>query len=135
MHRRTLLGLAMASVAAPALADVPPPDWVTALRFNPGTTAATFSGRVRGYETTRYSVAVRRGQTLRVTMRPSHPSLYFSIRDPSGAVVSDGTLRTGQTASLVTASDGAYQIHAFFMRNEARRGAHSTFRMTVSVTG
>ena len=137
MHRRALIlaGLLLPLGAEAARADIPPAAPVTPIRFRPGASSATVGGRVHGYDTALFSVSVRQGQTLTVSLRPSNRNLMFSIRNPRRATVSDGTMRDGQTVSLVAEMAGAYEIMVFFMRNEARRGARSTFSLTAAVTG
>lgn len=110
------------------------PAGVTVIRFAPGATSATVPGRVRGYAMARYSLRVRAGQTLTVRLDTPHPSLMFNVVTPSGQIDFDGSMSDANRAVMDLRETGPYQIQVYFMRNEARRGAAASFRLTVDVT-
>jgi hypothetical protein len=115
-------------VGAPARADT-----TTEVHFQRGTSQTSLIGHVAGYAVAHYRFRARHAQTLRARLRASNPSLMFNVVGPAGQMVSDGSNLQTQSVTLALPYDGAYSIDVYFMRNEARRGASSSFTLIMSI--
>ena len=121
-------------LAAPAAAQPPAPRQER-VAFAKGASSATVKGQLKGDETVDYVVRAAAGQTLSVTLKPSHPSNYFNVLPPDSP---DAAMYVGQTGEPYTGmlpADGDYKVRVYLMRNAARRGAVSSFTLTVGVAG
>lgn len=133
---RTLLAAALVLAAAAAHADevrrVP-------VQFAAGTSAATIRDHVQGSNSIEYRLAVRQGQTLKVTLESRSTSVYFNVWEPGvkpgeGYAVAIGE-QLDNKAELVTAHAGEYMVQVFLVRAVARRNERADFTLHVSVTG
>ena len=119
-------------VAAAAQPRGPRQEQVT---FAKGASSATIKGQLKGDETVDYVVRAGAGQTMTVTLAPSHPSNYFNVLPPDSPDAAMYAAQTGEPFSSLLPADGDYKVRVYLMRNAARRGAVSTFTLSVGVTG
>lgn len=134
------LALLMTIVAASALAGgrasaQPPAPRKERVVFAPGASSATVKGQVKGDQTVDYVVPAAAGQTLTVTLKPSNASTYFNVLPPDSENVAMYAAQTGDPYSGMLPADGDYKVRVYLMRNAARRGAASTYTLTVGVAG
>jgi hypothetical protein len=122
----------LGGVVAAAQPQAPPQERVT---FAKGASSATIKGQLKGDETMDYVVRAGAGQTITVTLKPSNPSNHFNVLPPGSPDAAMYVAQTGETYTGVLPADGDYTVRVYLMRNAARRGAVSTFTLTVGVTG
>jgi hypothetical protein len=128
--RAAFTGLAAALVLGSASARA---DTTNEVHFQRGTSQASLVGHAAGYAVAHYRFRARHAQTLRAQLRASNPALMFNVVGPSGQMISDGSNLETQSVTLALPYDGAYSIDVYFMRNEARRGAASSYTLTMSI--
>lgn len=100
-----------------------------------GASSATVQGQVKGHETVDYLVDARAGRTISVRLEPSNGSNYFNVLPPGSA---DAAMHVGQDGEAYTGmlpDDGDHAIRVYLMRNAARRGETSDFKLTIGVSG
>jgi hypothetical protein len=114
----------------PAFAQGSQSTRMETLRVAPGGAPAVVSGLLLGNGRTGYSVQVRAGERLTVSLRRSNRALNFSIFSRSGASVFESR---GERFSAVMRRSGTYAIILQFDRDApSKRG---TYALTVSVSG
>ncbi|PZX13652.1 SH3 domain-containing protein [Palleronia aestuarii] len=122
-----------ALIGLPALAqdDVRRVD----VRFAPGTSGASYSDTIVGYDSIEYFLTADAGQRMRIDLSTSNLSNYFNIWPPGD----DAALFTG--ASSGDHFDGSlprtgeYRVQVFLMRNAARRAETADFTIDIAITG
>lgn len=124
----TPLGVASASAQ-------PAPPRQERVTFAAGTSSTTIKGQVKGDGDVDYVVRAAAGQTLTVTLKPSNASTYFNVLPPGSENVAMYAAQTGDPYSGMLPADGEYKVRVYLMRNAARRGAASTYTLTIGVTG
>lgn len=96
----------------------------------PGT--KTVRGKIRGYDTAEYKVAVRQGQALAVKLKTSSRSNYFNITPPGAQEASFiGSIKGLEYRGKVD-QDGEYTVSVYLMRNAARRNESAAYTLTVA---
>ena len=96
----------------------------------PGT--KTVRGKIRGYDTVEYKVAVRQGQALAVKLKTSSRSNYFNITPPGAQEASFiGSIKGLEYRGKVD-QDGEYTVSVYLMRNAARRNESAAYTLTVA---
>lgn len=115
---------------APTLADSVRQETV---RFARGTSGATLTGQVRGYDSVQYSMGVTAGQKLDVQLDSGNPSLYFNVTAPGASAALYNSSIDGNGTSITIPSSGTYLIDVYLMRNAARRNETAPYTMTVYV--
>lgn len=118
--------------ALPSLASA---QTVSPVHFARGATSTTLNGSIRGYQYRDYSLSVRAGQMLSVSMRRVGGSPYFNVLEPGSKDVAIfiGSTSGNQWAARAQHS-GAYTIRVYQMRATARRGEVASYRLTLSAT-
>lgn len=100
---RSLAVAAMTVLAATSPANAQEVQTET-VRFAPGSSGTTISGRITGYESVRYVVGVSAGQRMSVQLDTSNASNYFNVTGPGAdAALYNGSI-DGNGASLVIPS-------------------------------
>ncbi|MEM7442620.1 MAG: SH3 domain-containing protein [Pseudomonadota bacterium] len=132
---RRLLTFIVLVIAVPAVAQDARTERV---RFDAGAEVATFHDTIIGEETVSYQVEGTADQLMVVLLNPSNASTYFNIYAPgsgpgdealyAGAV--DGTAYQGTLAV-----SGDYTVEVFLMRNAARRGDRTDYRLDIGLSG
>ncbi|MFI0395665.1 SH3 domain-containing protein [Paracoccus jiaweipingae] len=111
---------------------------VETLQIPGSQTATSVFGTVGGYDTVEYGLTATKGQRLRVTMKTSNSSAYFSVYAPGDRPGQADALFTGATsgsyADLTLPADGRYTIQTYLMRNAAQADARADYTLDVHVT-
>lgn len=115
---------------APTFADTVRHETV---RFARGTSGATLTGQVRGYDSVQYSMGVTAGQKLDVQLDSGNSSLYFNVTAPGATAALYNSSIDGNGTSITIPSSGTYLIDVYLMRNAARRNETAPYTMTVYV--
>lgn len=116
--------------ATPAFADTVRQETV---RFARGTSGATLTGQVRGYDSVQYSMGVSAGQRLDLQLDSGNSSLYFNVTAPGASEALYNSSINGNGTSIIIPSSGTYLIDVYLMRNAARRNETAPYTMTVYV--
>lgn len=119
----------------PALAGAADKVTTTPVQFAKGTSSATLRGTVAGYDTVRYTVGARAGQTMTVTLAGS-ANASFNVYAP-GVVPGQGealgsTDEKRRWTGTLPAS-GTYVVQVYQMRAQARRGEKAPHTLTVAI--
>jgi len=122
-------------VAAPwAMADEVKTERV---HFERGTTGATISGAIKGYDTMHYLLGAQAGQTMSVSLHTKSTSTYFNIFAPGKMPGQDEAMFIGDTGGDhfegVLPEDGDYLIQVYLYRNAARKGETAKFTVDVGI--
>jgi hypothetical protein len=131
---RSILLTALLALA-PTLAGAADKVTTTPVQFAKGTSSATLRGTVAGYDTVRYTVGARAGQTMTVTLAGS-ANASFNVYAP-GVVAGQGealgsTDETRRWTGTLPAS-GTYVVQVYQMRAQARRGEKAPHTLTVAI--
>ncbi|WP_137189209.1 g-type lysozyme inhibitor [Stenotrophomonas rhizophila] len=131
---RSILLTALLALA-PTLAGAADKVTTTPVQFAKGTSSATLRGTVAGYDTVRYTVGARAGQTMTVTLAGS-ANASFNVYAP-GVVPGQGealgsTDEKRRWTGTLPAS-GTYVVQVYQMRAQARRGEKAPHTLTVAI--
>lgn len=132
-RRAILLGIATlsAGIAAGASAQIPQRPVVLSSK-------ATIKGRLKGpgNDTSDHVVPLKAGQTLSVMLSAKKSSTYFNVltSDASAEALYRGELEGKQSWKGKVTADGNYTVRVFLNRAASRRGAASSYTLTVTVT-
>ncbi|BCS33640.1 hypothetical protein TBR22_A28670 [Luteitalea sp. TBR-22] len=129
-----VVALGALSLASTAIAQPPPPK-AERVAFAAGASSAAIKGQLKGDETIDYVVKAAAGQTITVTLAPTNKSTSFNVLPPGSAdaamYVSDGAASyKGRLPA-----DGDYKVRVYLIRAIARRGAATSYALTIGVTG
>jgi len=119
----------------PALAGAADRVITTPVQFAKGTSSATLRGTVAGYDTVRYTVAARAGQTMTVTLGGSanaNLNVYAPGVVPGQGEALGSTDETRGWTGTLPAS-GTYVVQVYQMRAQARRGEKAPHTLTVAI--
>jgi uncharacterized protein len=131
-NRATLFALfAFAAVAFPAAGQRAP---AVPLFADPSHTTRTVSGSVSGYETRDYAFDAAKGDRVAIALKSANRHLYFNLMPPEGDAIYDGSIGGDRRFETTIAKPGRYIASVYFMRNDARRGAHAEFQLQVTRT-
>lgn len=122
---------ALALVAAPAQAAGQLARHMTELSGAPQT--KTMRGKLRGDETAEYTIRLRQGQTLAVTLKTNLRSNYFNVSGPDGGDALFVGSRDGNRYRATVAQDGAYRISVYLMANAARRDERASYSLKIAI--
>lgn len=119
----------------PMLATAADRVTTTPVQFTKGASSATLRGTLSGYETVRYTVAARAGQTMAVTIDGS-PNANFAVFAP-GVVPGEGEAMgiNNETRrwSGPLPKTGTYVVQVYQMRAQARRNEKAPHSLTVAI--
>ncbi len=102
------------------------------VRFPAGTHGTSVKGTVRGYAYRDYIVGASAGQTMTVTMTASAMSTVFTIFNPDGTNLEEGSETDSFRGELPVSGD--YVVRVLMMRNEARRkGSVSNYTLKITI--
>ncbi|QHB71059.1 g-type lysozyme inhibitor [Stenotrophomonas sp. 364] len=119
----------------PTLAGAADKVTTTPVQFAKGTSSATLRGTVAGYDTVRYTVAARAGQTMTVTLGGSanaNLNVYAPGVVPGQGEALGSTDETRRWTGTLPAS-GTYVVQVYQMRAQARRGEKAPHTLTVAI--
>ncbi|WP_448133428.1 g-type lysozyme inhibitor [Stenotrophomonas rhizophila] len=131
---RSILLTALLALA-PTLAGAADKVTTTPVQFAKGTSSATLRGTVAGYDTVRYTVAARAGQTMTVTLGGSanaNLNVYAPGVVPGQGEALGSTDETRRWTGTLPAS-GTYVVQVYQMRAQARRGEKAPHTLTVAI--
>jgi hypothetical protein len=121
----------LAAIALPALGQRAP---AMALFTKPDETSRAVSGSVAGYETRDYAFHAAAGDHVDLSLKSANRHLYFNLMPPQGEAIYDGSIGGDRHFDTTIKTPGRYVASVYFMRNDARRGAHGQFTLTVKLT-
>jgi len=119
----------------PALAGAADKVTTTPVQFAKGTSSATLRGTVAGYDTVRYTVVARAGQTMTVTLAGSanaNLNVYAPGVVPGQGEALGSSDETRRWTGTLPAS-GTYVVQVYQMRAQARRGEKAPHTLTVAI--
>ncbi len=106
------------------------------IHFQKGSSGATVSGTLKGYETVDYRLRASAGQTMRVSLRTNNGANYFNVLPPGS---SDEAIFVGSSSgndfSGTLPATGDYTVRVYLMRNAARRNEAANYTIKVGITG
>ena len=91
----------------------------------PETGVKVLKGKIRGHQSSVFALAVRQGQSLKVTFESQSNSAFFNVvdeSDPSGAALFVGQNAPTRSITIPVQSDGTYLLQPYLVRSVARRG-------------
>lgn len=126
-------GLALASFGAAAADETR----TVRVQFERGTSGATITDRITGYESVNYILGAREGQFLTVSLRPDNQSTGFNIYVP-GKGPGDEALYNSDTGGgyeyygqLYLTGD--HTVSVFLNRNAARGGQTANYDIVFEI--
>ena len=106
------------------------------LRFAKGTTGASVTGSITGYQSVNYKVSAKAGQHMVVKLSTSHTATYFNVyppgRGPGDAALFIGSINGDRFATTLP-DGGTYTIQVYMMRSAARRNESADFKLRVEI--
>ena len=138
-HRRIrraalfVIGLMTAAAVAPTSAQQIPSQQVN---FARGADTATIRGTLtgRGPDARDYIVNIKEGQTLSVDLATKSPDTYFNVLAPDSIEVPFvGEMEAAPSWQAQLNKAGNYTIRVYLNREASRRGASSSYTLTVAV--
>lgn len=110
--------------------------WVEQVRFATGTTSASLSGSIEGYDTVEYKFDAGSGQVMRIDFRPGNASAYFNLFAP-GSGPGDQALfigpSEGNELEQRLATGGTYTVQVYLYGNAARRQERSDYTIEIGI--
>lgn len=103
--------------------------------FAAGTSGASYSDRIVGYESVEYLLSASGGQQMRIDLNTSNPSNYFNVWPPGGDTAIFVGSSSGDHFDGVLPRSGEYRVQVFLMRNAARRNETANFTLDIAITG
>lgn len=126
-----MIGLTCVILAVGAFVSATDAQSKIRVRFARGTSSATVTGSVRGFQYKDYVVGASAGQNMRVRL-DQNTNAVFTIFQPGGDNL-DTAAETDEYDGALPAS-GDYVVRVMMMRNEARRrGSFTNYRLTISI--
>lgn len=122
---------ALVLTSAPAQAAGQLAKHMTELSGAPQT--KTMRGKLRGRETAEYSIHLREGQSLAVTLKTNLRSNYFNITAAGDAEALFVGSRDGDRYRGKVAKDGDYKISVYLMANAARRDERASYSLKIDI--
>ena len=124
----------LACATAPAFAEQ---DKVTTtpVHFSKGASSTTLRGAVKGYDSARYTLSARAGQTMRVSIIGSSNANFnvFAPGDLPGAATAIGSGAVGQDWNGTLPTNGTYTVQVYQMRASARRGQNAAYNISFGI--
>lgn len=104
----------------------------TRVRFPAGTHGTSVKGTVRGYAYRDYVVGASGGQKMTVSLTASAMATVFTIFNPDGTNLEEGSETDGFNGELPKSGD--YVVRVLMMRGEARRkGSVSNYTLKITI--
>jgi hypothetical protein len=127
-----MLVLALALMTLPGLAAAQTPHRQQRVAFKDG--QAAISGRIKGYESVDYVFPAGAGESLSISLSSSRPGGFFNLLAPgeTDTAFFNGSINGDRYAGAVPTS-GDYRARVYMMRNEARRGATTRYRLSIAL--
>lgn len=133
LRRATLLtaGLLAAGMMMLVSAQIPQQQ----VTFAKGADKATLQGSLKGpnQDTRDYVLRLKGGQMLSVTMQTKNTSTYFNVLPPgSPEALYRGKVEGNARWEGQVSVDGDYTVRVFLNRTAARKGASSSYTLTIA---
>ena len=103
------------------------------VHFDKGKSSAAVKDSVKGYDSILYKLGAKAGKTMQVSIDSRHAN--FNIYAP-GKGLGDQALFVGEPGIPYTGTlpvNGTYTIAVYLMRNEARRGTKSVYKLQIGI--
>lgn len=98
-----------------------------------GAPVKKLNGKIKGYESVEYSIAVPAGSTLDLKLKSRNPSNYFNV----SAAGADEALfvgsRDGDHFHAKPEVAASYKVNVYLMRNAARKNQSASFVLEAGV--
>lgn len=105
------------------------------VRFTAGTSGASYSDTIVGYDSIEYFLTANTGQRMRIELNTSNLSNYFNVWPPGTDTAIFVGASSGDTFDGILPRSGEYRVQVFLMRNAARRNETANFTIDFSITG
>ena len=105
------------------------------VQFARGATSTVIKGQIKGDTTIDYVVRAAAGQTLSVKLQKTNTSNYFNVLPPGSTDSAMFVGDSGENYNGTLPTDGDYAVRVYLIRAAARRGASSSYTLTIGVTG
>lgn len=144
MNRILSVLAAVAFIALGPVAGIAQDMRTEPVRFAPGTTGTTISGRITGRESVAYTLGAEAGQRMQIRLTSDNLATYFNIyapgRGPGDEALAVGEITGPMVPDLnvfdgVLPASGTYSVSIHLYRNAARRGEVSNYNIDIRVTG
>jgi len=103
------------------------------VHFDKGKSGTTVQGSIKGYDSVLYKLSAKAGQTMQVSIDSKHAD--FNVYVP-GKGLGDQALFVGEPGIPYMGNlpaNGTYTIAVYLMRNEARRGTKSNYKLHIGI--
>jgi hypothetical protein len=104
--------------------------------FPAGKSSTNISGTIKGRQTVDYTLSVKEGQEMHVTLNSKNTSLYFNVLAPGS---NDEAIFIGSTDGNkfdgTMSMSGVYKIRVYLMASAARRNESANYGLAISVPG
>lgn len=91
------------------------------------------SGKIKGYASVEYSVAVPAGAVLSIALKSANRSNYFNVRVEGAEEALFVGSRDGDRFRLTAPAAGVYKVSVYLMRNAARRNEQASYVLEAGV--
>jgi hypothetical protein len=125
------LGTALALSAGNARAA----DKTVVIKFKPGSSFTTRTGRINGYDGTNYILDARAGQVISVLFSPNKAACAFNFFTAGAASAAHRGEVDGNEYAATLQRSGKNRIQVFQNRNAARRGVTCNYSVTFEISG
>lgn len=123
------------TVNGPATGDFSGALWQAAAAATQGAAAKKLSGKIKGYGTVEYSLAVPAGGELGIKLSSANPSAYFNISLEGADEALFVGSRDGQRYQAKVTAAGRYKVSVYLMRNAARKNQAASYLLEIASTG
>lgn len=100
-----------------------------------GAAAKKLSGKIKGYGTVEYSLAVPAGSELGIKLSSANPSAYFNVSLEGADEALFVGSRDGQRYQAKVTAAGRYKVSVYLMRNAARKNQAASYVLEIANTG
>lgn len=129
MKHASVMVCALCVLAVPALAQ----ERTETVKFAPGTSAKTISGKIKGYDGVSYVLGGTAGQVMQVLFAPNNASCNMNVYWPGAE---EAVFRAeGNEYSATLGKSGNYRVQVFLMRNAARRNETCSYNISFEIAG
>jgi len=131
MVRKIAAAALLAALSVPVIAQAPVRS--ERVQFAKGASSKVIASSIKGDQIVDYSIGVRAGQTMTVSLATSNASNYFNVTAPGADAALFVGSSEGNRTSFKIPSSGNYTVRVYLMRNAARRNEVAKFKLTIGV--
>ena len=128
MKRTALIAALLCFTALPALAQ----ERTETVKFAPGASSKTISGKIKGYDGVSYILGANAGQVMQVLFKPGNRSCYMNVYRPGEDAAVFRAQGNEYSANLEKSGD--YRVQVFLMRNAARRNETCAYKISFEIS-